>query len=205
MVSNVCERFLFLTAPAFQRPLSRSLARSIRSRWAALLDPFQIASPSPWICSSNSITSLDRYPLKHFVLSFHLLLGWGEESVVETRSEDSSPWIGLSCGASCSGNILASYPSEALPMRFFFMTFNGFVSGTLHWDSRSVRSVEHPWYEHQPDRKWIPVAKLCQSQLPGLRLLFNWYLICEWSCHLLFLSPGSIKFLFNTNCMFLLV
>ena len=121
--SNVCERFLFLTAPALQKTLSRSLARSIRSRWAALLVPFPIASPSPWICS-NSTTSLDRYPLNHFVPSFHLLLGWGEESVVETRGKDSSPWIRLSCGASCSGNSLVSYPSEAPPMRFIFMVFS---------------------------------------------------------------------------------
>ena len=68
---------------------------------------------------------------------------------------------------------LAPHPPQ------LYLHFSCLVSGTLHWDSRSVRSIEYPWYEHQPDRKWIPVAKLCQSQLSGLRLILSLYLICD--------------------------
>ena len=104
-----------------------------------------------------------------------LLSGWGgEESVIKTRSEDSSPWIRLSCSPSYSGITVFAFDTHEI------MFFSCFASGTLQWDSRSFWPAEHPWYEHQPDRKWrIPVAKLCQSQLPWLRLIFNWYLICD--------------------------
>ena len=110
----------------------------------------------------------------------NILGGRRKKRFIETRSKNCRPRIRISCCASCAGNYREVESQKSCCYKYkkekeIFFILRVPPPGPVRW----FRTVEHPGHKHKLDGQRIPLAELCQSQLSGLRLISNWYLICD--------------------------
>ena len=131
--------------------------------------------------STSGVWTGNLFNMLCILALINILGGRRKKRLIETRSKNCRPRIRISCCASCAGNdldveSLSLFVTNTKKRRKYASLYIRVPPpGPVRW----FRTVEHPGHKHKLDGQRIPLAELCQSQLSGLRLISNWYLICD--------------------------